>query len=515
MDIAPERRGSTSLNPSRETLVLALVVAAFAFAACVMFFPRRIILIQYFAGVGPFSAPPPIRPLALLIAFSVTAGVLIAGIKALPRLTKHPYLAATGVFLLGVILNVALIVGLVNGTSAFHRRALLSGHGEFLIEAVLIQDLPHTIRHYEPYVRGRPDRIFLAQKGPGVIAFFYALRLIASTPFVRHLLEPLAPSPDTVQSLLSERTADATVPSVGASEIDDLRYMLAVIFLVYPFLTYLPVFIIFWLGKVDADVTLGLLAGSLYLFVPAVSLRVAHLDYAVFPLLAAATVGSFAYGVERKQLSFVVASGLIFVLFLTMTLSAVSLLASLFPYVGLVVLQRVTNGERASRVSLELATVLGVFALVCSVLLLALNGLLRFDSVERYTYARSIQRDWVSNRLSAFNFVWNLLGYFLSFSLIYTTCLFVQQWRSAQRVVAKMADSLDRVALSWLCLFLGLVALGRQQGETDRLWAFLSPVGCLITARFLHDSITWKRLWLPLLLFMLALLVARYRLNYF
>jgi hypothetical protein len=117
--------------------------------------------------------------------------------------------------------------------------------------------------------------------------------------------------------------------------------------------------------------------------------------------------------------------------------------------------------------------------------------------------------------VSWFVFGWNLLEYFLSFSLIYTTCLFVQQWRSARRVVSNVADSLDRITLSWVCLFLGLVAFGRQQGETDRLWTFLSPIGCLITARLLRDLIAWKRLWLPLLLFVLALGIARYRLAYF
>ena len=186
MDIAPERRGSIFLNLSRESLVLALIGAAFRICGV-----RHVL-----------STPHHPHPVLLLVSgrfhrhrrsgrlrsqsCSQSPPVfLIGGIKALPRLTKHPYLTATGVFLLGVSLHVALIVGLVNGTSAFYRRALLSGHGEFLIEAVLIQDLPHTLRQYEPYVRGRPDRIFLAQKGPGVIAFFYALKVIASAPFVR------------------------------------------------------------------------------------------------------------------------------------------------------------------------------------------------------------------------------------------------------------------------------------------------------------------------------------------
>jgi len=515
VDIRPEHRSSIVPGISRESLVLLLVLSAFAFAACVMLFPRRIFLIQYFAEVGPFWPPPPLRPLALPIVFSVTIGVVVAGTMALPRLRQHPWRAATGVFFLGVLLNMALVAALVEGASAFYRRAVLAGHGEFLIESVLIRDLPHTIRNYETYVRGRPERIFLVQKGPGVISFFYGLRLIANTSVVRQLIEPLAPTRDLVRSLLSQRTANATVPSMGTSEIDDLRYMLALVLIAYPFLTYLPVYIVFWLGKTYGDVTLGLLAASLYLFVPVVSLRVAHLDYALFPLLAVAVLAFFAHGVERQQPSFVVLSALIFVAYFTMTLSAVSLLGWLLPYSGLVALERIRRGKRVSSAARESATALGIFALVCAVPLAALHGALQFDAIERYTFARSIQRNWVGSRLSWFVFAWNLLEYFLSFSLIYTTCLFVQQWRSARRLATDTADALDRVALSWLCLFLGLVAFGRQQGETDRLWAFLTPVGCLIAARLLRDSIHARRLWVPLLLFALTLAIARYHLAYF
>jgi hypothetical protein len=514
-DVGPRLCGSSPFVKSSESLVLALVVSAFVVATCVMLFPRRIFLIRYFAEVGPFWPPPAIRPLALPIVFSVTMGVLVAGSKALPRLRQHPWRAATGVFVLGVTLNVALVAALVEGASAFYRRAVVAGHGEFLIESVLIQDLPDTIRNYETYVRSRPERIFLAQKGPGVISFFYGLRLIANTPFVRELIEPLAPTRDGVRSWLSQRMANATVPSMGTNEIDDLRYLLALILIAYPFLTYLPVYIVFWLGKTYGDVTLGLLAASLYLFVPVVSLRVAHLDYALFPLLAVAVLAFFAHGVERQRPSFVVLSALIFVAYFTMTLSAVSLLGWLLPYCGLVALERIRLGKRVSSAARESATALGIFALVCAVPLVALHGALQFDAIERYTFARSIQRSWVGSRVSWFVFAWNLLEYFLSFSLIYTTFLFVQQWRSARRLATDTADALDRVALSWLCLFLGLVAFGRQQGETDRLWAFLNPVGCLIAARLLHDSVPSKRLWLPLLLFVLALGVARYQLAYF
>jgi hypothetical protein len=43
---------------------------------------------------------------------------------------------------------------------------------------------------------------------------------------------------------------------------------------------------------------------------------------------------------------------------------------------------------------------------------------------------------------------------------------------------------------------------------------FLSPVGCLLAARFIRDATPAPRYAVPLVLFLTALVIARYRLSY-
>ena len=96
-----------------------------------------------------------------------------------------------------------------------------------------------------------------------------------------------------------------------------------------------------------------------------------------------------------------------------------------------------------------------------------------------------------------------------------TGLLLVQSGRSAWRVLRATADGIALLAVAWLGLLLFLLAFGRQHGETNRLWTFLSPVGSLIVARYIYDVIPLRRWWLPMLLFFVSLVLMRYRLNYF
>jgi hypothetical protein len=162
-----------------------------------------------------------------------------------------------------------------------------------------------------------------------------------------------------------------------------------------------------------------------------------------------------------------------------------------------------------------MARVLGVFGLVCGLALTSLYFGIHFHPIERYGYAREVQRDWVTSEYNLFWVVSNALGYFLSFGLVQTALLIVQLGRSARRVVSASGDGIALLAVAWLCLLLMLLAFGRQHGETNRLWTFLSPVGCLIVARYIYDVIPSRRWWLPMLMFFVSLVLMRYRLNYF
>jgi hypothetical protein len=218
---------------------------------------------------------------------------------------------------------------------------------------------------------------------------------------------------------------------------------------------------------------------------------------------------------SRRPFQIAAAAALLLVYF-AFTLAAISLLAFLLAFSALVTLQQVRAGVDVRRTILDRAGEWTVFGATAGALLLLLYVAIDFDPVERYSWARSIQRSWgVTNESAAFWVATNLLGYFLSFGLIQAGLLMLQPARSARRLVKRRSDAIDHMTLAWLCLLLGLVVVGSQHGETNRLWAFLTPAGCLIVARPLRDRIRSQWLIAPLLLLLLGLGLARVRLIYF
>jgi hypothetical protein len=494
----------------REHLFLGSVFIAVLLQTYVLLRPGKTFFGQYPLAIPPaFGATLPMRRYALPLLLLVGALVLVSAARRFPELLKHPRRTIPAIFVLGIALHVALICSISGGLEAFHERALKAGHGEFLVSAVTIPDLRGTLQNYESYVVS-PRRPFAASKGPGVIVFFRGLNVVANSVVMRPLLEVLASSDSSVQSWITLRG-----DQLDATQLEQLRYLLALIFVLFPLLTYLPVFLLFWVGRLFADDIVGTLAAILYLFVPAISLNVAHLDFALYPFVVCVCLGWFMFGMAQRRLAYIAGSAAIFTLYFYMTLAAISLVAFLGAYIGLVLLARLRRGEALRGVALDVVQTVAVFALVCSVLLACLYAWMHFHPIERYTMARNIQRDWVTTEYNVFWVTANLLGYFLSFGLAQTSVVLVQQWRSIHRVFTGGADSIDFIAISWLCMLLGLVGLAHHHGETNRLWTFLSPFGCLLVARSFRDLIPLERLGPPLLLLFGSLILARYRLSYF
>jgi len=488
-----------------------LFLVGFFIAVCLQTYfvlrPGKIFFLHYpFQGFRfPFGEHLPLRRHALLILLLAGASVLVGAATRLPELLRRPRRTIPVIFVLGVSLHVALICSISNGREAFQERAVIAGHGEFLVTAVTIRDLRETLQNYESYVVS-PWRPNAASKGPGVIVFFRGLNEIANSVVMRSILEILAPSNSSVQSWVAFRG-----DKVDDAQLQQLRYLLAFMFLLFPLLTYLPVFLLFWVGREFADDVVGMLAAILYLFVPAIGLNVAHLDFALYPFLACACLGLLIIGIAQRRVEYVVASATIFMLYFYMTLAAVALVAFLGGYVGLFLLAQLRRGETFRCAALYVVQMLAVFVLVCGVILACLYAWMDFHPVQRYTIARNIQRNWTTSEYNLFWVKANLFGYFLSFGLAQTIVVLAQQWRSIHRVFTAVADSVDFIAIAWLCLLIGLVFLGRQHGETNRLWAFLSPFGCLIVARWFRDLIRLELLGLPLLLLFASLILMRYQ----
>jgi hypothetical protein len=125
----------------------------------------------------------------------------------------------------------------------------------------------------------------------------------------------------------------------------------------------------------------------------------------------------------------VVISAVVLMLHFTITLAAVSVVALLAAYLGCEAWQRLRRQESLAVVMRDAVTVLGVFGLVCGLMLTGLYYGIHFHPIERYTYARLIQRDWVTTEYNWYWVLSNALGYFLSFGLAQTVLLLVQAGR--------------------------------------------------------------------------------------
>ena len=404
-----------------------------------------------------------------------------------------------------------MLGSLKQGLPFFAERAITSGHADFFQQAITIEDMGATLENYEPYVR---QHLYLSVKGPGILLFFRGLNIVANSGVLRPLLAPMAPSDAFVRPWVINRGVEADSPRLE-QKVDEMRHLLALMFVLYPVLTLLPVFLIFWVGTTLVDETFGLIAAMTFIVTPEAHLSFSHLDFALFPLLAIGTVAPFVVGVRRQRLRYVAASAVVFMFYFTITLAAVPVVMMLVAYLGCDAWQRIRRRESMSAVAIDVASMLGVFGVVSGMLLASLYFAIHFHPIERYAYARTVQRDWVTTE---YNLDWvmaNALGYFLSFGLVQTAPLLAQAGRSVWRVLTATADAIGSLAVAWLGVLVFLLAFGRQHGETNRLWTFLTPVGCLIAARYIYDVIPLRRWWLPLSMFFVSLILMRYRLNYF
>jgi hypothetical protein len=500
--------GSTRTWHARERWCLVVLGLAFLLQILVLYRPELTHVTHFPLAVpDPFTDIPRFKGGALILVFAAGVMTLLAGAVRLRSLVAHPRLAVCGVYLSGVALHVALLASLAGSPLAMERRALLSGHGEYLTEAVIVDDLGATLKNYEPYVRGH---VYLANKGPGVLVLFRGLSLAANATPLRGPLEAVAPGVLTVRWWLAER-GDVLTPL----QVERLRHLLALILVLYPFVTLLPVFLIGWVGTTLVDELFGLFAAMLYTLVPAVALLVAHLDYVLFPLCATGIVAPFVVGVHTTRRGLVAVSALAFAAYFTLTLAAMSLLVLLASYLGFTAIRRYRQAGGLRPIARDVATVAAVFAVTAGIGLALASWGLSFHPLERYSAAREIQRNWTSAEYGVFWVTANLLGYLLSFGLMQAVLLLLQQGGAVRRTFRGKGDAIDDLALAWVCLVVALVAFGRNHGETNRIWAFLSPPACLFVARYFYDRLPAWRLWVPLVAALGAVVLVRYRLSYF
>jgi hypothetical protein len=252
----------------------------------------------------------------------------------------------------------------------------------------------------------------------------------------------------------------------------------------------------------------------LYLLVPGVALHVAHLDFFLFPAFTIGVVALFMIGIARRRASLLLASAVLLAMYFTFTLAAIALLALLLPYGGLWCLRQLRNGGAVQPVVQEALATGAVMTLGFGGVIALLSVALPFDFVTRYAQAQAINVAFGGETYNLFWMTANLLGWLLAFGLAQAFLAGAQCLTSLWAIARRPGDALDALAVAWVCLITGLELFSQQHGETNRIWTFLSPVGCLVAARFIRDSTSPPRYLVPLLLFLTALVVVRYRLSY-
>jgi hypothetical protein len=500
-----------SARDVRTLLAIGCIATAFAAQVLLLYRPHLLSLRSYsLATPDAFGPMPALDHGVLAMLFAAAALAMAIGLHQWPRISARPLAGLAAIFLFGLALHLGFLRALQSGTPTFATRAITSAHGEFLREAVLIEDLGATLRDYQTYVR---PRTYLSAKGQGTLIFFHALKTIANVPIVGAALVPLTPDITLTRAALAEYgTAPGSARAERAAE--ELGRLLALMTALYPVLTILPVVLVFHAGRMMVDESFGLLAALVYTMVPAVNLSIAHLDVALFPLLTAAVMVGVAEGVRRRRMWPVALAAAAFVLYFFMTLAALTAVALAAVYLASLAWQRIARGERLAAVSAETAAAGCAFGVTAGFWLAVLYAGLNFDPVERYSYARDLQRRWVTPEYNLFWATGNALGYALSFGIAQSIVLLAQLARSTWRSIGARADGIDGLAVSWAWVFVALLVFGRQHGETNRLWAFLSPIGALLVARWVYDLVPGRWRWIPLILFLAGLFLVRLTLTY-
>jgi hypothetical protein len=498
-----DRRGG--VDRARQLPFFVLLGVGFAYEMVVLFLPRRASFHRYPLGVpNPLVDVPPLKPFAVPMILACAALLIVMMVRKWPFLVSRPGWSSAGVFALGVGMHVALLGSLSEGFSAFHRRAVQSGHAQYLHAALEVRDLGATLRDYERFVS---TRVYLATKGPGVLVLFHTLATVANAPGIRVVTGRTAPAVEQLRAWVD------TTP-FSTDHLTRLRHLLGLLFIISPLLTCVPVFVLYATGREFGDGSLGLLAAVLYLLVPGVALHVAHLDFFLFPALATGVVALFMTGIVRRRPGLLLASAVLLAAYFTFTLAAAALVALLLPFAGMWHLRQPRSGAAVEPTVREALTSAGVMVLGFGAVIAALSVTVPFDFLTRYTRAQAINVAFGGHAYNGYWMTANLIGWLLAFGLAQAFIAGAQCLKSLWAIVAAPADALDVLAVAWICLIIGLELFAQQHGETNRIWTFLSPVGCLLAARFIRDSTPAPRYAVPLVLFLTALVIARYRLSY-
>jgi len=386
----------------------------------------------------------------------------------------------------GVIMQHAFGLMEGRGIDGIRDRAIYTGHGIFVIEALNKPSFLLVACFYEDLIiRNVLPAYPNSTKPPGQLLFY----------------------------MLNERLA-RFLPGAWDSELQRLATFMTIF---WPVLACLPVIFIYILSKeLHEKNETFIIASLLYIFIPSVTLIPLHLDQCLYPLLFIFTLVIFVFGIKKNSLPLLFISGFVtgMAMFISFSFIAIPL------YILLILIIKtwaaLLSKEQPSSFNpfqtirenfkMGLAYTLGFFFLEAC---LFLN--LGYNVVESYQFV-------MSNHFSSKIQVWspqitlavgalNVLEYSLWTSVPLFGLMVIYGIRSFKKLMTGNFDILLIMGAAAPILFFVLALFGRIAGETARLWIFLTPLTVIFSAKEIVNTFrerTWNTVTFLILLQMIT-----------
>ena len=349
----------------------------------------------------------------------------------------------------------ALLEG--KGIDGIRNRIVASGHAEFADIATKQTSIWSTMVHYEDLVREHKLGSYSETKPPGQLLLY----------------------------MVTERVGNAISPrSVNYERLERIANFASA---VWPLISYLVLFPLFWLGRILTDERTSLISCALYLFIPSVSLITLHTDQVFFPLFAVVTILIGVLAMRKQSMALGFLTGLVFYFSVFFSFG----MLFLAPLIVLIALVQGWQTRQFGDILLPL--IASVAGTIVGDLVLRLT--LNYDILARFQYAVTHHEAW-KHFIHAPYYV-SVLGNLIELGVwlgIPVALLAVASFiRPAARLSLKNLTSIESFSIAFGVSVLLLDIFGKTRAEVARLWLFIVPFACLMAASQFEEMVGKER----------------------
>jgi hypothetical protein len=384
---------------------------------------------------------------------------------------KHPGVSLIPLLLLGYILQISLGYLENRGIDGIRDRMKTTGHAEFAEVAVGIPSILPVLRHYEEDLRRGDLGDYAKSKPPGQLLIYYATFRLG------------------------------TWLSGATTKEEKLHHTRTFAAFTWPFVCCFAVLPLFLLGTELFDGKTALGACLLYLFVPAVHLMTLHTDQAFFPLLALGSLVFSARAISRRSPAWAIGGGIWTYLAFFCSFG----LLGIIPFI--ILLFAAAPGPGKEKITWQrrlLPAVLFVAGFGITHALFRVS--FGYDFSLRYREAMAFHEAWQKWHPHFGLLIHYSLMNFVEFSLWLGIPIagftFARSYWSLRSFPQRPVPFANLLAIVFSLTIFLLLAFGRSKGEVARLWLFLMPIACLITAEAVQRKFPGKTLMWGAILFL-------------